>query len=61
MATANASMNADFNMDEVPGELHHGVAALALDRGDAGAGVIGQPRASDKPDKPPTATAAKEV
>lgn len=35
LATANASMNADFGMEGRSVDIHHGIAALSLDSGDA--------------------------
>lgn len=35
LATANASMNADFGMEEQKVDINHGIAAMSLDSGDA--------------------------
>lgn len=56
LATANASMNADFNTEEAASEVHHGMASMSLEAGDAG--PVGQ-----QPQKPndKQAPANKEV
>ncbi|XP_053602240.1 constitutive coactivator of PPAR-gamma-like protein 1 isoform X3 [Plodia interpunctella] len=51
LATANASMNADFNMEEQSCELQHAVAALSLESGDATSNM--QSKSANKIDKQP--------
>ncbi|RVE47107.1 hypothetical protein evm_008291 [Chilo suppressalis] len=56
LATANASMNADFSMEDRATEVHHGLANLSLDGGDA-VNFSQQPsKPVDKNDKPQTST-----
>lgn len=60
LATANASMNADFSMEEGHNDIRHGIAAINLEAGDASA-----PKQNvspvDNSEKLLLATAAKEV
>ncbi|KAJ8731999.1 hypothetical protein PYW08_014729 [Mythimna loreyi] len=55
LATANASINADFSMEERPNEIQHGFAAMSLDAGDAGAAKQQTVNAADKNEKPQSA------
>lgn len=59
MATANASISADFSMEERPTEIQQGFAAVSLDSGDAGAAKQQTVSPADKNEKPQTAP--KEV
>ncbi|CAH0627072.1 unnamed protein product [Chrysodeixis includens] len=52
LATANASINADFSMEERAVEIQHGVAAISLDSGDAGAAKQQAISPADKNEKP---------
>ncbi|XP_075970651.1 constitutive coactivator of PPAR-gamma-like protein 1 homolog isoform X2 [Anticarsia gemmatalis] len=60
LATANASMNADFSMEERTTEIHQGFAAISLDSGEAGPVKQQSINPADKTDKPlPTAKEAR--
>ncbi|CAH1644349.1 unnamed protein product [Spodoptera littoralis] len=59
LATANASINADFSMEERPSDIQHGLAAISLDSGDAGAAKQQTINPADKNEKPQSAP--KEV
>lgn len=59
LATANASISADFSMEERPTEIQHGLAAVSLDSGDAGAAKQQSVNPAQKNEKPQTT--AKEV
>lgn len=59
LATANASINADFSMEEKPSEIQQGLAAVSLDSGDAGAANQQTVQSADKNEKPQPAP--KEV
>lgn len=52
LATANASINADFSMEERAVEVQHGVAAMSLDSGDAGPAKQQSFTTADKNEKP---------
>uniref|UniRef100_A0A2A4JEZ2 Constitutive coactivator of PPAR-gamma-like protein 1 n=1 Tax=Heliothis virescens TaxID=7102 RepID=A0A2A4JEZ2_HELVI len=55
LATANASINADFSMEERSTEIQHGLAAVSLDSGDASAAKQQLVNPADKNEKPQTA------
>ncbi|XP_028158532.1 constitutive coactivator of PPAR-gamma-like protein 1 isoform X2 [Ostrinia furnacalis] len=56
LATANASMNADFNTEEATSDVHQRMSAMTLDGGDASAAQPSKPAVNDKNDKPAPAT-----
>nr|XP_049703289.1 constitutive coactivator of PPAR-gamma-like protein 1 isoform X1 [Helicoverpa armigera]XP_049703290.1 constitutive coactivator of PPAR-gamma-like protein 1 isoform X1 [Helicoverpa armigera] len=56
LATANASINADFSMEERSTEIQHGLAAVSLDSGDASAAKQQLVNPADKNEKPQSAT-----
>lgn len=58
LATANASMNADFSLEEHCHELSHGVAAMTLETGD---GESIKPQQAGKPTDKIEKSSSKEV
>lgn len=59
LATANSSMNADFYMEDRTVDLHHGLAAMSLESGDAPAPK--QQVSVDKSGKQKSKKSSKEV
>lgn len=60
LATAHASLNADFGMEDRVTEVKQALGALALDGGDADAAVAQPAQPTDAQAKPAAAAAAKK-